>query len=88
MTKDECPGCGGKRIVAGRIFDAICGLKPFYFRPAGLKLVTLSRADAKIDGKFQACVDCGMLWSSVEPKVIQEIMQTSGTARSRERLKG
>lgn len=86
MKKETCPRCASERIVPGGIFGAMSGVRPFYFRPKGLKLVTLGRADAKVDGDFIACADCGMLWSGVEPKQVQEIVRDSGTTKLRARL--
>lgn len=84
----NCPGCKSKKVVLGKLFNVISGIPPFYFRPKGLKLITVNDADVRIDSKgFAACVDCGLVWSTVSPQKLQNIVEASGSAKLKNALK-
>lgn len=83
----NCPGCKSKKVVPGKLFNVISGLPPFYFRPKGLKLITVDSADVTIDSKgFAACVDCGLVWATVPAQKLQKVVEVSGSARLKKEL--
>ncbi len=62
----QCPKCGGQQAVSGLV-----GLpsKPAVFRPAGLRSFSVSQdAGARFPTAHAlACLDCGLVWSSLAP---------------------
>ena len=85
MKETSCPRCKSDRIVIGRYFNP----KPIRqqqahaprFKPDGLKKHTLFDPSVAIRGgeKFHACLDCGFLWSRVDPKRLTKSIQKNGT---------
>jgi hypothetical protein len=85
----ECPKCGSAKVFEGRHFNAISGGGLQYFRPKGLKLITLSGADVPIrNSTFTACLECGMLWSSIKPEDLKKVLSKSGNKKTRRKLEG
>ncbi len=86
---NECPACGSNRTVKGRCYDPIGGVMSQVFQPFEQKLVAISSKTVSIAGgdKFTACLDCGHLWSSVNPKKLTKVMQDHGKKKVKIRLK-
>ena len=83
--KMNCPECKSSKVVSGKLFNTLSGFPPFYFRPKGLKLITLADADVKVDAKgFTACTACGLIWSSLPVQKLTEIIADSGTKKLKE----
>jgi len=85
MKETACPGCKNERIARGRYFNPKAITKqqahPPRFKPDGLKKFTLFDPSVAIRGgeKFLACLDCGFLWSRVDPKKLTKSIQKNGT---------
>jgi hypothetical protein len=85
MKETTCPGCKGDRVVRGRYFNPKAVQKQQAraprFKPDGLKKFTLFDPSVAIRGreKFHACLDCGFLWSRVEPRKLTKSIQKNGT---------
>ncbi|MDA3800385.1 MAG: hypothetical protein PF692_15075 [Kiritimatiellae bacterium] len=86
MKKETtCPGCKSDRVVRGRYFNpkAIHSSQAQAprFKPDGLKHFTLFDPSLAIRGKekFLACLDCGFLWSHVDPKKLSKSLESNGT---------
>jgi uncharacterized Zn finger protein len=83
-----CPACGSQRLVTGRIlaFGAHSGNASRFF-PDGLKLLTLRRG--LLLGRrpvFDACTDCGHVWSRVDAQALRELVDAHGREATREVL--
>lgn len=75
-----CPACGSQRVLEGRImaFGAHTANAQRFF-PDGLKLLTLRRGLLLARRSvFDACVDCGRVWSSVDAAALREMAERSG----------
>jgi hypothetical protein len=84
----NCPGCKSGNVVPGKLFNALSGFPPFYFRPKRLKLVTVGDTDVRIDSAgFTACVDCGLVWANVSSQKLIKIIESSGSAKLQRALK-
>jgi hypothetical protein len=72
----SCPSCKSVNTVNGELG----GEGPIaHFFPEGLRLLTVHRAVRLAGGhQFTACRDCGLLWNSVEPGALQELLEKSG----------
>lgn len=55
--------------------------QPPRFTPDGLKSFTLSDPSVAIreKSKFLACLDCGFLWATVDPKKLRRTVEKNGT---------
>jgi hypothetical protein len=76
-------------VLRGRImaFGAHTGNAQRFF-PDGLKLLTLRRG-LVLERRpvFDACTDCGHVWSSVDAGALRELVESSGSADLRESLR-
>lgn len=83
----ECPKCGSEKVFEGRQFNAVSGGGSQYFRPKGLKLITVSGADVPLrNSTFTACSECGLLWSEVAAEDLQKVLSKSGNKKTRQKL--
>lgn len=83
-----CPACGGSTWVTGTL-DARAAMR---FQPAALRFWNIGPISAPIvraprlpglGGRLgarglQACVDCGLVWSHVDPARLREIIARRG----------
>ena len=85
---NECPACGGRHTVDGRCFDPIGGIMGQVFHPGEIRFLSLGITTLNVQGgnRFTACLDCGHLWSSVNPKKLTKIMRKHGRKKARARL--
>jgi hypothetical protein len=85
----SCPACGSQRIVAGRImaFGAHTANAQRFF-PDGLKLLTLRRG-LVLERRplFDACTDCGHVWSSLDAGALRALVESSGGDKLRDTLR-
>ncbi|MFC1451913.1 hypothetical protein ACFLSJ_01050 [Verrucomicrobiota bacterium] len=74
----------GRRQVLRPLFG---GASPV-FRPRGLKPLTLTGSDLRVRGgqKYRACLECGLLWSSVDAQKLARVLSRNGTAKTKARL--
>ena len=88
MKSNTCPSCKNERIVQGRYFDIRTLTQrqslPPRFRPDGMKKFTLFDPSVAIRGgeAFAACLDCGFLWSRVDPKKLTKSVLKNGTEQT------
>ena len=84
----DCPRCGSQRIAPGRI----SGGWPVSFVPdetgshLRLGFLFLSMAGALRLTRGFACLDCGLLWTSVSTLDLQIIIEKSGAGELKARL--
>lgn len=87
-TETACPDCGSLRVVAGRCLgQADYGLGQV-FRPSGLKLfkLSLTSSDVPASGRFQTCLDCGLLWNRLDPNKVKKTIQALGKDATKQKL--
>jgi len=89
MSSEPCPRCGKHAAVTGSIFspsgtsefvpDGFSWLKHFRRR---LFQGPLSQENpvARLLGPARACLDCGLVWSNLDPGRLRRIMQQEGIA--------
>lgn len=85
---ETCPSCGGTRTVPGKYLDqAGAGLAPV-FRPKGLKHLTIGGTDIRVPtgDQFNACLDCGLLWTQISSEKTEKVMRKFGNKKSKEAL--
>lgn len=82
--KNTCPECGSNKVFPGRHFNLVSGIGSQYFRPRGLKLLTAHPADVPITDKtFIACAESGLLWTRIDPEMLQQVVRESGNKAAR-----
>jgi len=87
LPVNQCPGCGSKKVFPGRHFNLVSGMPPHYFRPRGLKMLVTGRADVTITNRtLNACAECGMLWTRIDPLKLQQVLRESGNKVTRQKL--
>ena len=86
MVKGKCPGCGGKGVIDGDCLN-FRGDKPTRFEPDDLRWfqLRLTRGIPLLQG-FDACLDCGLIWSRVSPEELAQIIRDHGTDEAKGRL--
>jgi DNA-directed RNA polymerase subunit RPC12/RpoP len=84
----KCPACNNERVIKGRYLDQIGGGLSQVFRPGGLKLLTLIGSDLRVSNgdRFYACLDCGLLWSSIDNRKLVRIIEKHGNIKTKQRL--
>jgi hypothetical protein len=83
----QCPQCGSKKVFPGNHHNMILGMPPHYFRPRGLKLLVTGGADVPITHRtLTACADCGLLWTTIDPLKLQQVLRESGNKATRQKL--
>jgi hypothetical protein len=75
MTK--CFKCGSAEIAKGKITRSS---EEFFsdivFGPNGLRFLTLTtQRGTKLNSESCACLECGMVWSSTDPKALKEFIK-------------
>jgi uncharacterized Zn finger protein len=85
----SCPACGSQRVVTGRVmaFGAHTGNAQRFF-PDGLKLLTFRRG-LVLERRpvFDACTDCGHVWSSLDAAELRALVESSGGDKLRDTLR-
>lgn len=90
---EKCPQCGSDKVTKGRILG---GISSIYFRPSGLRFWTIKAAVPMIGANkssdeffppgARACVNCGLLWSRVNPALLGRVLREGGTEETRKRF--
>ena len=82
-----CPACGGHRTNQGRYLGQTdYGLFGHVFRPRGLKPITLTGSDVAVGSTFNACLDCGLLWTGIDKSKLATVLEKHGKKSTRKRL--
>jgi hypothetical protein len=83
-----CPSCQSPKLVEGRIIAV--GSKSGAgqrFSPSGIRVLTLKRSvSLKARQDFQACMQCGHVWSTVDVTELQSLIDMSATAKLKAKL--
>ena len=84
----KCPACQSEKIVHGCFHDQMGEGLFQYFRPNGLKMLTLTGAYVRIPGQanFRSCLHCGLLWCKLDREKLKAVLIKSGTKDTKERL--
>ncbi len=83
-----CPSCQSPQLVEGRIIavGSKSGAGQRFF-PSGIRVLTLKRSvTLKNRQDFQACMQCGHVWSTVDVAELQTLIDKSGTAKLKAKL--
>ena len=78
-----CPQCGGQRVEEGLIsIDPKTG-----FRPGPRRFLSASLRDGVQPEslRFQACLDCGLLWGRLNPDKLRRYIRTQCNDKTREK---
>jgi hypothetical protein len=81
-----CPKCGSSRTVPGRCLGRLDAGAGFKFRPTQLRLLSFLGTDVPMSSEFTACVDCGLLWSTIRAEKLQQVVAKKGNTELQERL--
>ena len=82
-----CPACGGERTSSGQYLGQTdYGLLGHVFRPHGLKPITLTGSDVPVGSTFNACLDCGLLWTSIDKDKLATVLINHGKKSTRTKL--
>lgn len=83
-----CPRCGSGRIASGELRSD--GRAP-QFRPHGLRVPLFTLIDSTpgridFDHRVRACLDCGLLWTTVEPEELRDTLRRYAVRPLKEEL--
>ena len=70
MANDtRCPGCNGDRTVLGTVADSGVLVRRLRFKPDAVagRFFWFSCPEIAVPGRSFVCLDCGLLWSIVDP---------------------
>ena len=85
----RCASCGEAAAVTGNIAGITdsFAFNAARFRPDGLRLLAFGSGIPLLRGlAFHACTGCGHVWSRVDPALLRDLIEESGTAASKEKL--
>lgn len=74
---EKCPNCSGEKVTRGSLLasDEV-NIFNGAFYPDNLRFFGLDRAVAlSVKERFQACPDCGCIWSHVDPGELQKLLE-------------
>ena len=72
--------------MAGRCLGQTDGGLRFVFRPRKLRLLAWTGTDVPIGSGQTACLDCGLLWSSIDKLALAEVIARKGGKALQESL--
>ena len=75
-----CPSCKCINTVEGSLIR-----EPVFFQPDGLKFFTFDTRVNVLE-RFQACLECGHIWSSVNADELKDLIIESGKPKTKENL--
>ena len=81
-----CPRCGSERISGGRCLGQLDLGGGFVFRPEGIRHFASSGTDVRIAGHFTGCMDCGLLWSTINKEKLKKVLSKQGKKAVRNKL--
>jgi hypothetical protein len=73
MNPQQCHRCQGRRVVDGKICGGQFAVKPS-FCPSGKRFFSASLRSG-VEVESHACIDCGLVWASTNPAVLEEFVQ-------------
>jgi hypothetical protein len=82
MLSEPCPRCGKDTTVTGSVHlpaDKV-------FQPDGIRLLEhfLKRLGQptviRLLGPYRACLDCGLVWNTLSPDELREVIRREGIA--------
>ena len=79
----KCPRCGKALVVRGTIY------RQRGFRPAGLKLFTLSFqlfSEVALSSEASACTACGLVWCELNAAKLRKKLRDLGNDEIKEQL--
>jgi len=84
----SCPDCRGTRIVSGRLLGQMDYGLGHVFRPDGLRTfkLSLTSSDTPASARFQACLDCGLLWNRASKEKIRNVIAELGKESTKKAL--
>ena len=77
---NTCPSCKCSSTIEGSLIR-----EPVFFRPDGLKFFTFN-TQVEVLERFQACLECGHIWSSVDKDELKELINSSGKPELKDKL--
>jgi hypothetical protein len=87
----SCPRCGKTALTTGKCLDWWSLRNALRFEPDGLRFFQafrLRRSGVAVQQLFQACLECGFLWSEVSPGNLRALIEKYGTEKAKEGLPG
>ena len=82
----QCPACHSVDVVDGRLLGQTDGGFGFVFRPRGLRLLAWFGTDVSVADGFNACLECGMLWSAIDKRRLAHVIARKGGKPLKRRL--
>lgn len=88
MNAMTCPSCQSSKHVEGRIIAVGSKSGPGQrFFPSGIRVLTLKRSVSLRDRQdFQACMQCGHVWSTLDVTELRTLIDKGGTAALKAKL--
>ncbi|MCI0364093.1 MAG: hypothetical protein L0219_09450 [Phycisphaerales bacterium] len=74
---DKCPRCGSDQVAEGDILGQTGMTRGIVFRPVDRKWWSFILPDARVSADGRACVDCGLLWTTVNPGRLKTVTTAS-----------
>jgi predicted RNA-binding Zn-ribbon protein involved in translation (DUF1610 family) len=88
-SSKSCPACGSELVVKGKVIEggSETGWGQKFF-PSGLRFLSLKRSVRLLDNQvFQACTQCGHVWSTLDATDLRELIESKGTEALKDKLK-
>jgi hypothetical protein len=90
MSENACPKCRGSALVTGKAVRNFRGSNyADHFEPDGLRsrwFRLLRTVETPLLGGFQACLECGVVWSHVSPEALRAIIENQRTDEAKSHL--
>jgi hypothetical protein len=76
---DCCPGCGEALLASGDCVPNLRIDRAARFEPDGMRSFPLRfQRGIPLQGRFTACLSCGLVWARVSPDELQVLVQRHG----------
>jgi len=82
-SSTECPACSGIALVEGTLSFSGDDSWVTFFHPKRLRFLSFWKTVSLENGQaFTACLDCGHVWSAVDPARLRELLEKNGNAET------
>jgi len=82
-----CPKCGSQHAARGTVLNLPDYFRPTaYFKPKGLRSFVITGITVNFKNNFFSCVDCGLVWASLDPEKLRTVIRRKAKENIRQEL--
>ena len=85
MVYTNCPQCGSSKLVSGTLVAHQGGVF-FKYEMSWARYFKLGMPYLDVGGPANVCLDCGLLWTSVNGEELRRKIEKWGSAEAKARL--